>query len=69
MEHYLVWIEERGYELRYDGHRRSMVIRTDGMKFFDGNKETSNVLAVRVVVNHSGPCSTFGVRQQRLKSS
>lgn len=34
-------IEERGFELRYDGHKRSVVRRRDGCKIFDVDKTTA----------------------------
>nr|CCA23978.1 OSIGBa0134J07.9 putative [Albugo laibachii Nc14] len=42
-------IEERGCELRYDGHQRSVIRRSDGCDIFDVHKDTNNVLVVRVV--------------------
>ena len=42
-------IEERGYDLRYDGTTRAVIRRSDGFKIFDVEKDTNNVLVVRVV--------------------
>ena len=42
-------IEERSYDLRYDGRTHSMVRRSNGFKIFDVDKDNNNVLMVRVL--------------------
>lgn len=48
-------IEYRGYDFRYDGHRRSMVRRIDVCKIFDVKKDYSNVPVVRIIVDDVAP--------------
>lgn len=46
-----VKIEEMEYELFYDGHKRYVVLRSDGWKGFGVEKGTNNVLMVKIVEN------------------
>nr|CCA25735.1 AlNc14C317G10550 [Albugo laibachii Nc14] len=60
-------LEERGYELRYNGHHRSMVRRSDGFRIFDVEKDSSNVRIVRVITDDADPCTAVGFEARKAE--